>query len=289
MEKNWTVGNVLSWTESYFKKNKISEARLEAEILLSAVVGCPRLDLRLKALDTLPQEMLNDFKELILRRRKRVPISYILGEQDFFGLKFLVNEHTLIPRPETEILVEEALEILKRGKGLIAADVCTGSGCIAVAVAKNSGVSKIYATDISSDALKVAYENAARHDVLSKIVLKNGDLLDALRGENIEKKLDMIISNPPYVAENEFDALEPEIKCEPKMALRGGKDGLDFYRSIVSCAAGYLKPGAHLLFEMNSNKSREIREIIENNGFTVENIVKDYSGLDRVIIGTAHG
>ena len=289
MEKDWTVGTVLSWTENYLNEKKITGARLEAEILLSSVMGCPRLNLHIRKDEVLPEEKLKNYRELLLKRQKRIPISYILGEQSFFGMDILVNEHTLIPRPETEILVEEALKLLKTSEGQLVCDVCTGSGCIAVALAKFSKVAKVYACDLSSDAVKIAYENAARQEVLSKIVIKNGDLLNALAGEQLESKLDMIISNPPYIAQDEFAALEPEVGYEPRMALDGGKDGLNFYRRLAFGSRHFLKPGAKLVLEMNSAKSGQIREIVEKNGFSTEKIVKDYAGLERVLIGKYNG
>ena len=289
MEKDWTVGSVLSWTENYLNEKKITGARLEAEILLSSVMDCPRLNLHIRKDEVLPEEKLKNYRDLILKRQKRIPISYILGEQSFFGMDILVNEHTLIPRPETEILVEEALKILKGSAGKMVADICTGSGCIAVALAKFSSAAKIYACDLSSDAVKIAYENAARQEVLAKIVVKNGDLLNALAGEQLEGKLDMIISNPPYIAHDEFGALEPEIGYEPRMALDGGKDGLNFYRLLAFGSRHFLKAGASLVLEMNSNKSAEISEIVKKNGFSIERIVKDYAGLDRVLIGKFNG
>lgn len=289
MEKDWTIGKVLSWTEKYLNEKKISGARLDAEILLSSVMDCPRLNLHIRKDEVLPEEKLKNFRELILKRQKRVPISYILGEQNFFGMDILVNEHTLIPRPETEILVEEALKILKNSEGRLVSDICTGSGCIAVALAKFSSVSKVYACDLSSDAVKIAYENAARQEVLAKVVIKNGDMLNALAGERLEGKLDMIISNPPYIAHDEFGALDPEIGYEPRMALDGGKDGLSFYRRLAFGSRHFLKPGGSLVLEMNSNKSGQIREIVEKNGFSIAKIVKDYAGLERVIIGTFNG
>ncbi|MCX5781753.1 MAG: peptide chain release factor N(5)-glutamine methyltransferase [Elusimicrobia bacterium] len=289
MENIWTVGKILSWTEKYFENKNIPDSRLETEILLSSIMGCRRLDLVLRKDDILKKEALKSFKILILERQKRKPLSYLLGEHEFMGLKILVDENTLIPRPETEILVEESLKILEREKGKVAADICTGSGCIAACLAKFSSAEIIYATDLSSKALEIAYKNILKNNVVGKVILKNGDLFNAFQGENIENKLDMIISNPPYVAENELAALQPEISYEPKMALNGGKDGLDFYRRISSEAHFYLKPGGYLIMEMNSAKSAEINKIFETNGVKVEKTVKDFSSLERVIIGKING
>ncbi|MFC1501250.1 peptide chain release factor N(5)-glutamine methyltransferase [Elusimicrobiota bacterium] len=284
MNQSWTIGSTLDWTIDYFIKNSILEPQLEAELLLSSVLNCPRLNLHLEKNNIIPKEKLGIFKNYIIERKKRKPISYILGHKEFMGYRFKLNQHTLIPRPETEILVETALKIINTKKNVNLADICTGSGCIAISIAKLSAISKIYATDICDNALHVAFENINYHGLSGKIVLKKGDMFESLEGENIINGLDIIVSNPPYVAENEFDALEPELKHEPKIALYGGKDGLDFFKNLASNAKRYLKKGGFLIVEINSNKSKEIVKIFKSNNYKINKIIKDYSRLDRVIV-----
>jgi release factor glutamine methyltransferase len=279
----WTIGATLDWTASYFEKHAIPDARLEAELLLSSVLRCPRLTLHLRREDTVPDEKLKAFKKLIIERQKRKPVSYLLGEQEFMGLSFAVDRNTLIPRPETELLVEEAVRLIDAEKKKMAADLGTGSGCIAVSLAKLSSVEKVFACDISMAALEVAHENILRHGQAGKVVPKHGDLLQALIGERLEGRLGLIASNPPYIPDEELAALQPELAYEPRLALAGGIDGLDFYRRIAADAGSYLEPGGLLIMEMNAAKSREIADIVAANGCTVEKIIKDYAGLDRII------
>lgn len=279
--KEWTVSSVLDWTSDYFNRSKVNEARLESEILLAKVMNCNRLALNLQKDKILSAKHLSSYKAYILQRKTRKPIAYILGEQEFMGLNFLVDTSTLIPRPETEILVEEAMNRVKGKKLMI--EVGTGSGNISVSIAKLSQLPKIYATDISLDALKVAQENVFRHGVAAKIVLKHGDLFKAIEGDGLAGKADIIVSNPPYIARNEFASLEPELKFEPQHALDGGEDGLDFYRSLAKDSKKYLKPGGFISVEMNSGKSMNIRDIFETTGYAIEAMIKDYAGLDRVL------
>ena len=283
-ERNWTVCSVLDWTADYFSRNGLPEARTDAEVLLSHVLYCPRLELHLKKDEKVPVKKLSQFSRLIIERRKRKPAAYITGEKEFMGLSFKVNENTLIPRPETEFLVEAAIAELSGHKGNIVADVGAGCGNIAVSIAKNADVEKIYALDVSAEALFTAQENVFRHGLAARIVLKRGDLFEALAGENLEGGVDLIVSNPPYVAVEESGQLEPELKYEPQIALFGGKDGLDFYRRISAEAQRYLKPSGAVIVELNARRSMFIREIFENAGYRVEAVLKDYSGLDRIMI-----
>ncbi|MFH1369647.1 MAG: peptide chain release factor N(5)-glutamine methyltransferase [Elusimicrobiota bacterium] len=281
--RDWTVCSVLDWTADYFERHNISGARLDAEILLSHVLKCPRLDLNLRKDERIPEKILSQYKRFITERKERKPLAYILGEHEFMGMSFRVNNATLIPRPETELLVEEVVNLV-RGKGKkVLVEVGTGSGNISVSIAKLTDITTIYATDISMDALKVAQENVFKHSVASKVVLRQGDMFRALESDGLEGKTDIIVSNPPYVSLDEFDGLEPELKYEPRNALNGGEDGLDFYKILSVESRKYLKPGGLIAVELNSNKSYQIRDIFESTGFAVETIIKDYSGLDRVL------
>jgi len=283
-QESWTVVKVLDWTVEYFTNSGIPESRIDAEILLAYVMDCPRLQLYLKKDEPVGKTELNRFKELILERKSRKPISYILGVHEFMGLKFKVNSHTLIPRPETELLVEEAVKLTEKSSAQILLEIGTGSGNIAGTLAKHTKASKIYSCDLSLEALRVAQENIDALGVSAKVILKQGDIFEAFKNENLSGSVDIIISNPPYVALDEKDQLLPELSFEPQLALFGGKDGLDFYRQIAKEAGRFLKINGLVIFEMNSNKSAEIQQIIEDAGFKIEKIVKDYSGLDRIVI-----
>jgi release factor glutamine methyltransferase len=280
----WTVSSVLNWTTNYFEQSNIESARLEAEILLANVLNCKRLDLNIKNDSVIGKEALETFKGFIKVRKSRKPLSYILGGQEFMGLEFKVNENTLIPRPETEILVEEVLELIKDIKDPVVFDVCTGSGNIAVSIAKLSKAKTVYALDVSNEALAVCWENIASNSLAGKMVMRQGDMFDAVKNESLEGKVDIIVSNPPYIAEVEFSSLAPEIAFEPRLALYGGKDGLDFYKRLAKESKNFLKPGGFVAVELNSNKSKETADIFKNEGYKVIKIKKDYGGLDRVLI-----
>jgi release factor glutamine methyltransferase len=278
------INELFKWSTDSFFANRIDNPKLESELLLSAVLNCPRLDLYRFLNRRMASGKLKTFKRLVDERCSRKPLAYILGEHEFMGFKFYVNRHTLIPRPETELLTEEALKILDKSSNKIIADICTGCGNIAVSLAKMSNVKKIYAVDISKNALKVAKKNIMLHKQSARIKLKQGDLLKALKRENLEKKLDIIVSNPPYVAAGDFGALEPELSFEPRIALYGGKSGLDFYERLAAESWIYLRSGGILIMEMNSDKSPRIKAILEHKGYIIQKIVKDYQNLERIII-----
>lgn len=215
------------------------------------------------------------------------PVQYIIGHEKFCGLDFVVNEDVLIPRPETELLVETARELIVgtrvQGPGSLVLDLCTGSGCIAIALAgaltKDAIDCKIVASDISDKALDIARSNAQRLGVSDKVDFLNSDLFT-----NINGKFDIIISNPPYIAKSEFDTLQKEVLREPRIALAGGHDGLDFYRRIIKDAPSHLNPGGHILFEVGFGQAGKVKSIIESGGFNVVAVNKDFNGIDRVVI-----
>lgn len=283
MAETWTVARVVEWTEEYFGRNDLPEGRIDAELLLSHVLSCRRLDLYIKKDEEIGKRELAKYKQLIVERKNRKPLSYITGEREFMGMSFEVNSGTLIPRPETELLVEEAVKLIKKHRLKNVLEIGTGSGNIAVSIAKLAGSVKVCSSDASLDALRVAQRNTDAHGVADRVMLKHGDLFKALLGEGLEGSFDMIVSNPPYIAANEKEALAPELSFEPPAALFGGDDGLDFYRSIAKGAGGFLKTGGFLLFEMNSNKSDDIQKLTAGAGYKIEKIIKDYAGLERVL------
>lgn len=207
------------------------------------------------------------------------PIQYIIGHTEFCGLDMVVNEHVLIPRPETELLVERTIIARGQGAGVRILDLCTGSGCIAIALTKGVADCKIVASDISREALDVARLNAARNGALEQIDLVESDLFG-----NISGRFDIIVSNPPYIAKFEFETLQKEVLREPRIALDGGDDGLDYYRRIINGAPAHLNPHGHILFEIGFGQLNEIRRIIEADGiFRVVEVTKDFNGIDRVV------
>lgn len=212
------------------------------------------------------------------------PIQYIIGKTEFFGLDFVVNEGVFIPRPETEILVETAIDLIYElrvtGYELRILDLCTGSGNIAIALTKNIPDCKIVASDVCDEALEVAAANARLKGASGRIEFVKGDLF-----ENLEGKFDMIASNPPYVARYEFDGLEKEVLMEPRIALDGGEDGLDFYRGIAKDVSRYLKKNGYLIMEIGYGQCPAIKDIIEVEGkIKILRIIKDHNDIDRVIV-----
>ncbi len=269
----------------------VTEARSEAEYLLMHVIGCKRHTLFIEASKTLSEDQEGVFKRLIERRAKREPSQYITGEAEFYGFTFKVTKDTLIPRPETELLVDEALRCalhLAEKKPLTIIDLCTGSGCIAVTMALKLPGSVVYATDISKAALKVAAENAELNNVADRVIFLEGDLFTALDGTPA-RLADIILSNPPYISESEIEILEPEVIVhEPKSALYGGPDGLAFYRRIITEAPERLSEGGFILLEMGFGQSEDIRGLMEKeHRYKDIAILKDYSGIERVIKGRA--
>jgi release factor glutamine methyltransferase len=239
-------------------------------------------------------EHLQLFKQMIKRRIRRDPVAYILGYSEFMGLPMFVNEHTLIPRPETELLVEEVLRRIPAhttnenagtsGAGVTVADIGTGSGCIAVSLAKLSPGTCVYASDISKDALLMAGKNAAANGVSGTVMFKHGDLFEPFEREGLMHTFDIIVSNPPYVLSGEIQSLEPELMCEPRLALDGGTDGLDFYHRLAASGKHFLKAGGFLAVEIHAQKSVQTAEIFAQHGYEMTLLMQDYSHLDRIMI-----
>ncbi|MFA4989628.1 MAG: peptide chain release factor N(5)-glutamine methyltransferase [Candidatus Omnitrophota bacterium] len=250
----------------------------EAELLFTQALGCDRMSLYLDKDRYLNRDEVNFISSALKRRLKAEPLQYILGKTEFMGLEFKVNTAVLIPRPETEILVTTALGYVKQRKSGRVLDLGTGSGCIAVALAKYTTGLEIDASDISARALATAGENAAAHGV--KINLIRSDLFSALGS----KKYAMIVSNPPYIMSTEISKLQPELNYEPALALDGGADGLDFYRRVIREAPGYLKKGGWLLLEIGFGQKRGLEKIFLGSGrFEIAGIIKDYNNIARVL------
>lgn len=256
----------------------IDEAKLDARLLLEYICHTDRNTLLVHG-DIERNEMEEQFYRMCIEKRAtRIPLQHITGEQEFMGLTFRVNQHTLIPRQDTETLVEEGMRHMYDGMRIL--DMCTGSGCILLSLLKYSNECEGMGVDISEEALKVAGENAQRLGLKAEFV--QGDLFEPVP----EKKFDMIVSNPPYIETAVIETLMPEVRDhEPMQALDGMEDGLFFYRKIVEKAPGFLTKGGWLLFEIGHNQGEAVSKLMTVQGFKEVEVVKDYTGLDRVVLG----
>lgn len=255
-------------------------ARLDVEVLLSYVLQKPREYLIAHSEEELSDVQLTDFNKLLTKRKTGIPIAYLIGHQEFWSLDFLVNEHVLIPRPETEILVETVLERFPADKNIQLLDLGTGSGAIAIAIASARPTWQVIATDQSIDALNLAEKNANRLNI-SNVEFILSDWFDLI----LEKKFDAIISNPPYIAEGDAHLQEGDVRFEPHEALVSGEDGLSAIRLIASQARDYLKPQGVLVIEHGYDQAINVRKIFKDNDYYDIESVKDLSGIERVVIG----
>lgn len=284
--KNPTVREALKRAIERLEASGIPDAASEAEFLLTYLLKIKRHQIFIDPQRPLTESETAAFDSFIERRIRREPAQYITGETEFRGLAFKVTRDTLIPRPETELLVDAALDAassLRGAETLTAVDLCTGSGCIAVSFAKEFQECRVLATDISGAALNVAKENAKKHGVSNRIEFIEGDLFTPLEGKKAH--LHLILSNPPYVSDAEMKTLEPEVAdWEPQAALRGGADGLLYYRRIIEGAPAHLLPNGRLIIEIGWGQAARIRELLDNSGrFTKISIIKDYAGVERVV------
>ena len=278
----WTIQALLKWTADYLRTKGIESARLESEVLLAHVLNCPRIELIARSLEQPAEADRAKFRELIRRRVEGWPVAYLVGTKEFYLLKFEVSPAVLVPRPETETLVMEALRLLKPLKGPTVLDLGTGSGCIAVSVAHQKKDARVTATDISPDASDVARRNAERHGVADRITFLQGDLLAAVPAGST---FDLVVSNPPYVTPTELAALTPDVReHEPRLALDGGPDGLAFYRRIAAGVGPLLKPGGWLLVEIGATQDEAVRALFaERAELELGPTLKDGHKLPRVV------
>ena len=277
-EMIWTAGKVLGWAATDFRERGVPTPRLEAEVLLAHVLGCRRLDLYTDYERPLDARELRQYREAIARRRRGEPAAYLIGVKEFWSLEIEVSEDVLVPRPESEILVEACLDRVSSGAVL---DLGTGSGCLAVALAREGDGLSVHAVDVSPAACDVARRNVERHGLGERVTVFTGDLYDAIpAGERYEA----IVTNPPYVIDEEIAILADEVRCEPRLALAGGADGLDVIRRIIQGAPQHLKPSGWLLTELDPRQAATVATDLGPTALGVAGeIIKDLSGRDRVV------
>jgi len=285
-----SAGQALKNIRKIFKDKGIMNPEREAEILLSYSLEMSRSEIYLNSDRVLKDIEKTQLEKKIQKRIDKIPLQYITKHQEFMGMDFFVEKGVLIPRSETEILVEEVIKRLKNYKysdNLEVADLGTGTGVIAISIAKFVDNITIYATDISKKSLQIALKNAQKHDCEDKIIFLHGDLFEPFMGKIEKNSLDGIISNPPYIDSYDFKSLPPEIKNnEPKIALSGGIDGLDYYRKIIRKSPHYLKKGGFIALEVGINQSKIVEELIlKENSFNQDiEVTNDYLGIERVVI-----
>ena len=272
----------IDWATDQLCAQAIEDARLEAELLLVYALGIKKSELILYQSKIIETKNFKRYQELVKRRSKHEPTAYIIGIQPFMSLDIMVDRSVLIPRPETELLAERAISSIRNAecgmRNFSIADIGTGSGCIAVTLAKRLPQAEVYGIDSSNDALKVAKKNAEMHKVESRCHFLKGNLLEPLK-----EKVDLIVTNPPYIPSGEISKLQPEVKdWEPRQALDGGKDGLDYIRKLLKESPKYLKPNGRLVMEFGFGQAAEIVKLAGATFQDIE-IIKDYAGIERII------
>jgi release factor glutamine methyltransferase len=279
-----TVLEVIQRSSEFLARKGVESPRLQIELLLAHVLQMPRMKLYLNFERGLTETELETLRVLVKRRAGREPLQHLVGSVSFCGLEIAVNRDALIPRPETELLAGRAQSFLatRDGQPQTALDFGTGSGCLAVFLAVNSPAATIHAVDISESALNLARQNADRHGVNERIQFHAGDGFSPLPTQT---RFDLIVSNPPYIASAEIATLQAEVRDhDPRLALDGGADGLDFYRRLATGAAPWLKPQGRLMAELGDGQSAAAGELFTTAGWTIEAVEKDYNARQRILI-----
>jgi len=287
MPEQWTILKLIRWTADYLSKKGIDTARLDAELLLAHLLKTDRTRLYMNFDQPLNKDELTNFKKLLERRAKHEPLQYITGCQEFWSLPFKVSPSVLIPRPETELLVEESMRELGKSfpgnESIEILDVGTGSGALAAALASEIKGAKVTGVDISHEAAKIARENIEANNLSPSVSILEGDLFKPVK----DKSFHLIVSNPPYIPHGDMESLQPEVAgFEPLSALDGGDDGLDYYRRIIPESIKHLIPGGWLMLEHGMGQSGKIISIFkETAAFTEIESINDLAGIDRVVKG----
>jgi len=283
--EQWTVKRLLEWTTDHFRKHGSDSPRLDAEILLAKALGCKRIDLYMRFNSEPDVAERTQFRESVKRRAAGEPVAYLVGHKEFYSLTLAVTRDTLIPRPETEHLVVESLDLLaKMGQrdDLSVCDVGTGSGAIAVAIAKNAPKCRVTAVDLSPEALEVARQNAQTHGVTDRVTFVVSDLLTGFPEIPL---FDLVVSNPPYVSESEFVNLSDNVRnYEPKLALVAGEDATRVIRNLAGQTVSRLREGGHFLVELSPMIAGQVAELLRQHGWRDVRIQRDMAGQERVAI-----
>ena len=283
--QRYTLQKILQLTVEHFAKLELPTPRLDAEVLLADMLGIERIQLYVRFDQPLNKEEVDRFRERVRARSKRCPVAYITGKKEFMSREFKVSREVLIPRPETEHLVEAVIEHLKEREEqeLMVADIATGSGVVAVSLAASLPGLKLVATDLSSAALKLAAINARQQGVTDRIELLQGHLLEPLPS----KSFDVLVSNPPYIPSSEYKGLLPEVKdYEPREALVAGEDGLKYLKPLISGAGEYLTPGGLLALELGADQLEDVTTLLGEANYSRQRVIKDYAGISRVVLAT---
>lgn len=282
--ETWTIRRVLEWTRQHFEKQQVDDPRLTAEILLGHVLCLPRVKLYMDLDRPLSKEELATYRGLIQRRIAFEPTQYLVGFREFYGRRFSVDPRVLIPRSETELLVEAVLRAVKKDAPSRVLDVCTGSGCIAVTIAAERPQASVWATDLMPGALEVARKNAEAHQVDGRVTFFQGDLLAPVpAGTTFE----VIVSNPPYVKTGDLATLQREVQQEPREALDGGPEGVTLIARLITDALPRLKPGGLLAMEIGEDEGTAVRELLTRAGYHDVKIEKDLARHERLALGRA--
>ncbi len=293
--ETWTVLKIIQWTTEYLRGKGIDNPRLDSEVLLAHLLRLDRVGLYLNFDRPLSRDELSSFREIVKRRGSREPLQYITGHQEFWSLDFKVTPDVLIPRPDTEILVEEALKAVRRETldvrrqnqlPFTILDLCTGSGCIAISLAHELKDAVVHAIDASEAALSIARENAEKNGVRDRVIFLQGDLYEALTSHVSRlTSYDLIVSNPPYIKNIDIPNIQPEVRdYEPRMAVDGGTEGLGFYKRIVADAPNHLSPHGWLMVEVGEGQADAVSKMMADTGaFESISTVKDLAGIERVV------
>lgn len=287
----WTVKRLLEWTTQFFTRKDVDSPRLSSEMLLSHVLGCPRIKLYTDFDKHVPEAKLSEYRELVRRAATHEPVAYLTGRAPFFNLDLAVSRDVLIPRPDTETLVENVVQLARAVSGFEAPrvlDLCTGSGAIALAVASRLKNAVVVATDISDAVLAVARGNAERLGLSSRIVFLRGDLFSALNGHAEAQPFDLLLANPPYIPSADIAHLDASVRdFEPHLALDGGEDGMDLHRRIIEASESRLRPGGRMYLEIQFDQGPAMLELAKHNPFLSDcRILKDAAGNERVFTAT---
>jgi len=280
------IKELLNRSDQFLAERGVESSRLDAEVLMADLLDMERINLYVKYDYPLKSNEIDSYRQMIKKRAQRIPVAYITEKKEFMSLEFKVAEGVLIPRPETENLVEQVIEYCRQNElqqpQII--DVGTGSGAIAVSLAHYLSDAKVVGVDLSPQALKIACQNMEKHELSQRMSILKSDLLAEFIKREI-KGIDIIVSNPPYISESEMEDLPPEVKKEPKTALEAGKDGLDYYRRLLPEAEKVLKNGGKIFLEIGYSQAEAVTNLFSENWSEVE-IKKDYSENDRIVSAT---